>query len=160
MFGEVAKLSPLSWKPVPNSSVYQPLHIQYFLISEKKRFCHLLHLLQTKCALSLQKRAYKAPFSLKLWEHVLDVHIRIRRESTHSWALNWSLGVRGVHVLPLTHENHCGLCIFRNLLHQLQVFTVPLRVMEMQVFLTGRTQTSKDSAPVPWFPYVSRASLQ
>lgn len=35
MFGEVAKLSPLSWKPVPNSSVYQPLHIQYFLISEK-----------------------------------------------------------------------------------------------------------------------------
>lgn len=39
---------------------------------------------------------------------------------------------------PLTHEDNCGLCIFRDLLHQLQVFTVALRVMEMEVFLLGK----------------------
>lgn len=38
----------------------------------------------------------------------------------------------------LTYKDHCGLCIFRDFLHQLQVFTMALRVMKMWVFLSGK----------------------
>lgn len=41
-------------------------------------------------------------------------------------------------MLPLTHKDHRGLRVFRDLLHQLQIFTVALRVMEMRVFLPGK----------------------
>lgn len=42
-----------------------------------------------------------------------------------------------LHTLPLTHKDHCGLCIFRDFLHQLQVLSVALGVMEMWSFLPG-----------------------
>lgn len=37
----------------------------------------------------------------------------------------------GLYMPSLTHKDHCGLCIFRDFLHQLQVFTMAFRVMKM-----------------------------
>jgi len=131
-------LSPVRWAPAPSSSVCQPLNLR----KELPRYP--LHLPQTKCVLSPKERAYKAPSQLNFGNRYKMTKYpsegRVQKAGDRPGSELVSFGARGLYMLSLTHEDHCGLCIFRDLLHQLQVFTVALRVMEMRVFLLGKNK--------------------